>query len=364
VENEAAKITVSIDAEKSRTDQKLEFYAENWNLELERIKSRTAKDVDVLVQRLKDIHVEGKEVSDSIRTEFSNGRTQLDIIVKKAEESLNVHIDSIAEEIQSKVKKSQDEVEMLLGRLQKAGINLYEKQESLLSDYGERLYKDLQTKLEKVRFESEELLEDIQKAGMNLLEKQEEKIDRLNTTIDDRISRQLTVLLDKGQLQLDQLENRIASYVHEVKTNIEANLKNSKEDSDRQIAAFNSQIQKNFREIEKDNRDFIDSNRAEFEKAKEDFEKFRRNVESEAEKVARLKGLLLSEFQSEESRIKNTLQKLTGRISEIESYAELFTNTEKVIRESELTVHSMTALLERLKIEGDSWPPFRKWDDK
>ncbi|HMV77272.1 MAG TPA: hypothetical protein PKN56_18170 [Leptospiraceae bacterium] len=354
VENEAAKITVSIDAEKSRTDQKLEFYAENWNLELERIKSRTAKDVDVLVQRLKDIHVEGKEVSDSIRTEFSNGRTQLDIIVKKAEESLNVHIDSIAEEIQSKVKKSQDEVEMLLGRLQKAGINLYEKQESLLSDYGERLYKDLQTKLEKVRFESEELLEDIQKAGMNLLEKQEEKIDRLNTTIDDRISRQLTVLLDKGQLQLDQLENRIASYVHEVKTNIEANLKNSKEDSDRQIAAFNSQIQKNFREIEKDNRDFIDSNRAEFEKAKEDFEKFRRNVESEAEKVARLKGLLLSEFQSEESRIKNTLQKLTGRISEIESYAELFTNTEKVIRESELTVHSMTALLERLKIEGDS----------
>lgn len=102
----------------------------------------------------------------------------------------------------------------------------------------------MQNKLEKVRYESEELLEDIQKAGMNLLEKQEEKIDKLTQTIDERISRQLTVLMDKGQLQLGKLESRITSYVQDVKQNIEQTLKNAKEDSDRQITSFNSQIQK------------------------------------------------------------------------------------------------------------------------
>ena len=65
------------------------------------------------------------------------------------------------------------------------------------------------------------------KSGNESSRKQEEKL--INTqTIDERISRQLTVLIDKGQLQLGKLESRIASYVQDVKQNIEQTLKNAK----------------------------------------------------------------------------------------------------------------------------------------
>jgi chromosome segregation ATPase len=225
VEKEVDRLSSELDGEKNRVDQKIEFLAEGWNSELERIKNRTNKDVDSLTSRLKDIHVEGKDLADEIRSEYNSGKNQLDLMLKKADDNLRNEIDSLTDEVQNKLKKSQDEAEIILARLQKAGINLYEKQESLLGDYGEKLYRDLQSKLEKTRYESEELLEDIQKAGNNLLEKQEEKIDKLKSTIDERISRQLTVLLDKGQLQLDQLEQRIATYVSEVKNNLESNLK-------------------------------------------------------------------------------------------------------------------------------------------
>jgi uncharacterized protein YukE len=333
VEKEVDRLSGELDGEKNRVDQKIEFLAEGWNSELERIKSRTNKDVDSLVSRLKDIHIEGKDLSDEIRSEYNNGRNLLDTMIKKADETLRSEIDSLAEEVQSKLKKSQDESEIILARLQKAGMNLYEKQESLLSDYGERLYRDLQGKLEKVRYESEELLEDIQKAGLNLLEKQEEKIDKLKSTIDDRISRQLTVLLDKGQLQLDQLETRIATYVSEVKQNLEGNLKNSKDDSERQIANFNSQMQRSFREMEKANKDFMDTNREEFQKSREELSKIHITIESEIEKVSRMKGSLVEDFSREESKLKYTMEKVSEKMREIELFSETIRNTDKVIRE-------------------------------
>ncbi|MDX1958323.1 MAG: hypothetical protein SFU98_07105 [Leptospiraceae bacterium] len=360
VEKEVDRIHDDLVNRRSNVDQKLEFFAEGWNLELEKIKSRTNKEVDTLVERLKDIHVEGREISDSIRLEFVNGKSSLETIVARAKEELDSQINGLSGEVQTKVKRSQEEVEVLLNRLQKTGSHLYEKQENLLTEYGDRLHRDLQNKLEKTRIECDEVLEQIQRAGMNLLEKQEEKIDKLNSTIDERISRQLTVLLDKGQLQLDQLETRITTYVQEVRTNIESSLKNSKEDSERQITGFNAHMKKTFLEFAKANKDFIEDNKTEFQKAKDEFSKFRRDVEKETSEIYKLKGVLLEDFHSEESKVRTSIDKLSNRLSEIESYADLFKNTERVIRESELTVKSMNAMLDRMRIEGESVTQYMK----
>ncbi len=364
VEKEVDRLSRELDGEKNRVDQKIEFLAEGWNSELERIKNRTSKDVDSLTSRLKDIHVEGKDLADEIRSEYNNGKNQLDLMLKKADDNLRNEIDSLTDEVQSKLKKSQDEAEIILARLQKAGINLYEKQETLLSDYGEKLYRDLQAKLEKTRYESEELLEDIQKAGNNLLEKQEEKIEKLKSTIDERISRQLTVLLDKGQLQLDQLEQRIATYVSEVKNNLESNLKNSKDDSERQIANFNSQMQRSFRDMEKVNKEFIDNNREEFQKSREELAKIHITIESEMEKVTRLKGSLLEDFSREESKLKYTMEKISEKMREIESLSDTIRNTDKVMRESEGTVQTLNALMDKLRDEGHNLQEYSRGLDQ
>lgn len=360
VEREVHGLSNGLDQEKIRIDQKLEFFMEGWNLDLERIKSRTNKDVDSLMQRLKEIHIEGKEIADSIREEFSKGRGQLDFIIQKGEDNLNQQIEGIVFDVHSKVKKASEDVEVLIHRLQKTGGNLYEKQETLLADYGERVYRDLQNKLEKVKFESEELLDEIQRSGNNLLEKQEEKIDRMNSTIDERISRQLTILMDKGQLQLDQLETRIASYVQEVKQNMENTLRNTREDSERQIDTFNAQIQKAFRDMEKANKEFLENGKIEFERTRDEFEKMKKAIDSETNRISHLKNTLFQEFTSEESKIRASLLKLHSKVEEIEGYTELFRNTERVIKESELTVSSMNSMLDRLKIEGDSVQSYLK----
>jgi chromosome segregation ATPase len=364
VEKEVDRLSSELDGEKNRVDQKIEFLAEGWNSELERIKNRTNKDVDSLTSRLKDIHVEGKDLADEIRSEYNSGKNQLDLMLKKADDNLRNEIDSLTDEVQNKLKKSQDEAEIILARLQKAGINLYEKQESLLGDYGEKLYRDLQSKLEKTRYESEELLEDIQKAGNNLLEKQEEKIDKLKSTIDERISRQLTVLLDKGQLQLDQLEQRIATYVSEVKNNLESNLKNSKDDSERQIANFNSQMQRSFRDMEKVNKEFIDNNREEFQKSREELSKIHITIESEMDKVTRLKGTLLEDFSREESKLKYVMEKISEKMKEIESFSDTIRNTDKVIRESEGTVQTLNVLMDKLREEGHNLQEYSRGLDQ
>ncbi|EMF97555.1 hypothetical protein LEP1GSC123_1536 [Leptospira borgpetersenii str. 200701203] len=73
------------------------------------------------------------------------------------------------------------------------------------------------TNLENAGRDAERVLERLKDSAEDFFEKQEEKISRLNGTIDAKISKQLTSLMDKGQLQLGQLEERISKYILDVK---------------------------------------------------------------------------------------------------------------------------------------------------
>lgn len=360
VENEASRINDNLDKEKNRVDQKIEIFMDSWASELEKIKLRSQKDIEGLNDRLKSIHIEGKELVETFRSEYVNGKTRMEEVVKKYQEGLTVKTDSIVDDIQNRVKKSQDEAEVLLSRLQKAGLNLYEKQESLLTSYGEKLYKELQNKLEKARYESEELLEDIQKAGMNLLEKQEEKIDKLNNAIDERISRQLTIMLDKGQLQLGQLESKISNYLQDVKLNIENTIKNAKEDSERQISNFNTHIQKSFKDIEKANIEFLDSSRNEFTRTKEEFGRIRTGLDSDMGKITDIKKNLMEYLNEESDKIKNILSTMSEKMNMIDSYSYKLEQTEKTLKESESMMEKVSTMIEKVRSEGDNLSSYMK----
>jgi hypothetical protein len=102
------------------------------------------------------------------------------------------------------------------------------------------------------------------------------------------------MLIDRGQLQLDALETRIASYVQDVKSNIESNIKMAREDSERQISSFNSQIIKSYKEIENANTQFLDASRKEFSRTKEEFISMKNGIESEINRVNELKSNIYS----------------------------------------------------------------------
>ncbi len=360
VELDVNKLTLNLEKEKEKTDGKIDSYIEIWNHELDKIKSRTNREIESLTERLKDIHIEGKDLSDIFKSEFQTGKQELNSLFIKYSDSLSNKTDAITEEVQEKVKRSSEDVDRVLSRIQKAGLNLYEKQEALLSEYGEKLHKDLQGKLEKVRIESEDLLEDIQKAGMNLLEKQEEKIDKLTATIDERISRQLTTLLDKGQLQLGKLETRIANYVQDVKVNIENTLRMAKDDSDKQIHNFNSQIQRSFKEMEKSNSNFLETNKQEFNRTRDEFLRIKNSLEADLGRASEIKKGL-SEFLTEESEtLKNSLEQINEKINEVQSYSDLFDRTKDLIQNSDTTMKNLSNMLHHLKKEGGVASEFLK----
>jgi chromosome segregation ATPase len=305
VEHRVMSIESKLDDEIRDKKKYLDTHSKEWNLELDKLKTKQFKQSEEIENRLSKINLEGKDLLESFKEEFIAGRSNLDHLYQSYSERLTERTDLIVLDVQNRIKNSQDEVDSMLARLQKSGLNLYEKQETLLAEFGEKLHRDLQGKLEKLKFESEELLEYIQKAGNNLLEKQEEKIDKFNSTLDERISKQLTILIDKGQLQLDALEARISAYVQEVKVNIENSLKNAREDSDRQISNFNGQVLKTFKEIETANNEFLDSARKDFSRTKEDFLKVKGSVELELSRVNELKNGIYTFLAEESSKLQS-----------------------------------------------------------
>lgn len=351
VETDVSQIANNLDKEKVKIDQKFEHFSEVWDTQLDKIKHRTSKDVENLNDRLKDIHIQGAELVNTFKHEFSSGKVLLENLVKKNIDNMSNQTGQIVQEIQSKVKRSQNEVESLLVRIHKAGINLYEKQESLLSEYGEKLFKDIQGKLEKAKSESEVVLQDIHKTGFTLLERQQEKIDKFNSTIDERISRQLTILLDRGQFQIGQIESRITSYVKDVKDSLEKLLSQAREDGNKQIDTFNVQFHKNFKEIEKANHNLIESSRVEFEKTKQEFAKIKLSLDADIFRIADIKTELFHQLNDESNKLKSSLELISEKIQNLKGYTEIIDNTEKIIAVSDTKIIEMKSLIHLVKEE-------------
>ena len=287
VEMDTVKAAERIEKEIVKVDTKVNFYCKEWTSSVDKLKERFQKEYEDLEARVNSIHFEGDDLQETLKLEHTQAKLELEVLYNKFQEGLL------------------NKTEMIIDEVKSQGQSVSEKQEATLVDFGEKIVKNVESKLDKAKFQSEEILESITKAGKNLLEKQEEKIDKFNSTLDERISRQLTILIDRGQLQLDALEARIASYVHEVKSNIESNLKIAREDSERQIANFNSQIIKSYKEIESANNHFLDASRKEFARTKDDFISMKNGIESEINRVNELKNNLYSFIADEGAKLQN-----------------------------------------------------------
>ncbi|MDX1958492.1 MAG: hypothetical protein SFU98_07965 [Leptospiraceae bacterium] len=340
VEHRSGKISERTEKEVLKLDQRLAHYMKEWTNELEKLKASYYQKVDSLQAKLGEVQIEGKELLLEIRNEFETGKLELSQVFQGYSDSLGDRTGDVVFEIQNKIKKSLDEVEGSLGKVQKASMSIYEKQETFLTEYAEKLHKDLQNRLEKTRYEAEEVLNEIQKTGNNLLEKQEEKIDKFNSTLDERISRQLTILIDKGQLQLDALESRIAAYVGEVKENIDSSLKNAREDSNRQIDNFNSQVIKTFKETEAANQEFLDSSRKEFSRTKDEFVKVKTSIEIEINRVNELKNGLYNFLSEESSKLQS--QRIRSE--------QLSDNIDSIAKTSEMLINRTEELKDKIKM--------------
>ena len=289
-----AKSSEEIISEKIRiANTNLEQFVLKWEDLLSHLREDQTDSIEQLQDRLKEIHIEGKDLLSQFQVESKKA-------VESLEEKANHKAKEIIAKIEEESKFAHSEVERILRTLEDSGDAFFTSQE--------------------------------------------EKMDRLNETIDSKISNQLTKLLDKGNIQLGQLEEKITTHLHSVRKNLEESIKRSKEDSKRQIETYQKDYEKSFKEIAKDSQDFLKDTQSQFIEIKSD-------IESTLSELKEVREESVTEFRSEIESMNEVITSLKEDLDEVKEHTDLFVSAKLIAEQSERAVSEIKKALEELDQE-------------
>jgi chromosome segregation ATPase len=103
-------------------------------------------------------------------------------------------------------------------------IDLVEEQIRETTRTRQKLEEIAEKAIKEIKEKEEELVHSLVKRASKFMEEQDEKLGKLNQTIDEKISRQLTILVDKGQLQIEELEKRTSATIKKSMENMQKDL--------------------------------------------------------------------------------------------------------------------------------------------
>ncbi len=349
IQNETTKQKGILESVLSNSELRIFQLDSDWNNRLEAYKVQFEEERFKVLNKINLIQLDGDTLLSKLNVEYNSLKTGLEDVYKNYKDGLADKNDLVLDDITSKSKRLQDELELLVSRSSKSFEQLYDKQESLLTDYSNKLVNSMNERLLNVKKNTEFVLEEVESSSKNLLDKQEEKILKFNAILDERISKEITRLIDKGELQLGSLESKITNYIKETKLNIEEILNNSKEESRLKIDEFHSQTIKSLKDIELNNEEFLNSTRKDFSKSKEDFYKLKSSVEVEMERANDLKSSIYNFLAEESSKLQLqkskseklivdiqssflNLDSLTKKISEMKEKISLLTDVDSKIK--------------------------------
>ncbi|XDD45773.1 hypothetical protein AB3N60_13790 [Leptospira sp. WS39.C2] len=289
---EKAKESEEIVTEKIRiANANLEQFVNKWEDELGKMRDDQNYSIEKLQDRLKEIHVEGADLLGEFQNQFQKAKSNLELVAEsKTKESIS--------RLEEEAKLARSEVERILKHLEESGESFF-----------------------------------------NL---QEEKMDRLNETIDSKISHQLTKLLDKGNLQLGQLEEKISNHLGTVRRNLEESIKRSKDESKKQIETYQRDYEKSFKEIAKESQDFLKDSLNRFHDLK--FE-----IQNGLESLNETKEETLSGFQNELESLKEEILTLSSELETVKEHSDLFASAKQIADESNKAVEEISEALRSLE---------------
>ncbi|TGM60404.1 SpiroCoCo family coiled-coil protein [Leptospira vanthielii] len=289
---EKAKESEEIVTEKIRiANSHLEDFVIKWEDELAKMRGDQNYSIERLQDRLKEIHVEGADLLGEFQNQFQKAKSNLEIAAEsKTKESIS--------RLEDEAKLARSEVDRILKHLEESGESFF-----------------------------------------NL---QEEKMDRLNETIDSKISHQLTKLLDKGNIQLGQLEEKITNHLSTVRRNLEESIKRSKDESKKQIETYQRDYEKSFKEIAKESQDFL-------KESLERFQDLKHEIENGLQDLNDTKEETLSSFQSEMETLKDEIVTLSSELETVKEHSDLFASAKQIADESNRAVEEISEALRALE---------------
>ncbi|XDD53550.1 hypothetical protein AB3N62_13830 [Leptospira sp. WS4.C2] len=289
---EKAKESEEIVTEKIRiANANLEQFVGKWEDELAKMRGDQNYSIERLQDRLKEIHLEGADLLGEFQNQFQKAKSNLEMVAEsKTKESIS--------RLEDEAKLARNEVDRILKHLEESGESFF-----------------------------------------NL---QEEKMDRLNETIDSKISHQLTKLLDKGNIQLGQLEEKITNHLGTVRRNLEESIKRSKDESKKQIETYQRDYEKSFKEIAKESQDFL-------KESLERFQDLKQEIGDGLEELNDTKEETLSSFQSEMETLKEEILTLSSELETVKEHSDLFASAKQIADESNRAVEEISEALRTLE---------------
>ncbi|EOQ98482.1 hypothetical protein LEP1GSC195_0535 [Leptospira wolbachii serovar Codice str. CDC] len=289
---EKAKESEEIVTEKIRiASSHLEDFVSKWEDELAKMRGDQNYSIERLQDRLKEIHVEGADLLGEFQNQFQKAKSNLEMVAEsKTKESIS--------RLEEEAKLARSEVDRILKHLEESGESFF-----------------------------------------NL---QEEKMDRLNETIDTKISHQLTKLLDKGNIQLGQLEEKITNHLSTVRRNLEESIKRSKDESKKQIETYQRDYEKSFKEIAKESQDFLKESLDRFQDLKHEIKNGLQDLNDTKEET-------LSSFQSEMETLKDEIVTLSSELETVKEHSDLFASAKQIADESNRAVEEISEALGALE---------------
>ncbi|EMY60770.1 SpiroCoCo family coiled-coil protein [Leptospira terpstrae] len=289
---EKAKESEEIVTEKIRiANANLEQFVSKWEDELAKMRDDQNYSIERLQDRLKEIHVEGADLLGEFQNQFQKAKSNLEMAAEsKTKESIS--------RLEDEAKLARSEVDRILKHLEESGESFF-----------------------------------------NL---QEEKMDRLNETIDSKISHQLTKLLDKGNIQLGQLEEKITNHLSTVRRNLEESIKRSKDESKKQIETYQRDYEKSFKEIAKESQDFL-------KESLERFQDLKYEIGNGLQDLNDTKEETLSSFQSEMETLKEEILTLSSELETVKEHSDLFASAKQIADESNRAVEEISEALQALE---------------
>ncbi|WCL48428.1 SpiroCoCo family coiled-coil protein [Leptospira sp. GIMC2001] len=261
------------------SEKKIESMISYWDEEMKKARERVMDNLNGLEDRIKGIHIQGSDLLDKFSSEYEDNRKRLDDYLQAQEGSL-----------EKESKRAQD---------------------------------DLSSKFQILK-----------KTAEDFFSRQELKVDKLNENIDTRINKQLAKLVDKGNLHLGQIEEKVQKHITSLKKDLDDSFKSNKEEFRR----FRTDIEEGIQEALQLKEDILGSVSGSLVHVKDEVEDLTSKIQNAKDEMRSIEEtkILFERSETVSNRLSKFLEDfdsnaylLENYISSVDSLTELKNQTEE-----------------------------------
>jgi chromosome segregation ATPase len=254
-----------INKEVANTEKKVESMISFWGEELKKSRELAATNLSEIQSRIQEIHLDGSDMVEKIKEEFQDQKKKLQEFLKAKEGGL-----------EEESRKAQEDLT--------------------------------------------ERFQILRKTAEDFFSRQELKVDKLNENIDNRINKQLAKLVDKGNLHLGQIEEKVQKHIASLKRDLDTS----------------------------------------FQSNREEFKRFQSEIQSGIQEALELKEEILGGISGNLGDVKEEVSDLLSKINGIKSELSILEETKELVERSQEMKAELEQNLANLDLAAETWNETRQ----